>query len=131
MAKKKKPKGAVDETRLVTVPEIAPEGAPFVEVAYSHRAHRESHECCGVTFEPGHVLTFRSAADVPQEMRDDPELLVVSVPMGACRKQTSFRYTKMEGAEFNVLKAQAEAAVEPEPEPLPDEAEPPEPEGDE
>lgn len=130
MARKKKPAGEVDESRLVMVPEVAPEGIPFIDVAYEHRCHHEPHECCGVTFEPGHVLTFRELADVPVEMFEDSALMIRMAKMGACRLQTTFRYTPMSAPEFNVLLAQAEAA---EPEPLPDEAEPvaPEPEGGE
>ena len=145
---KKKPKGDVDEQQLVTVPEIAPEGVPFAEVVYENRGHhKEEHECCGVTFEPGHVLTFRSMGAVPQAMKDDPALRVVPAQMGACRRTTMFRYSPMSGPEFNALKAQADAADaalqlvsvpdELGPDPLPDEAEPfgdsehIEPEGDE
>lgn len=121
MARKKKPAGEVDESRLVMVPEVAPEDAPFIDVAYEHRCHHEPHECCGVTFEPGHVLTFRALADVPVEMFEDSMLRICAAKMGACRLQTTLRYVPMSAPEFNVLLAQAEAA---EPEPTPNEAEP-------
>ena len=115
MARKKKAPGEVDESRLVMVPEVAPEGEPFIDVAYEHRCHHEPHECCGVTFEPGRVLTFRTLADVPVEMFEDSALMIRSAKMGACWVQNTLRYAPMSGPDFNVLKAQAEAA-EPEPE---------------
>lgn len=121
MARKKKSAGEVDESRLVTTPEVAPEGAPFMDVAYEHRCHHEPHVCCGVTFTPGHVLTFRALADVPVEMFEDSALQIRSATMGACRLQNTLRYTPMSAPEFNVLLEQAEAA---EPTPMPDEAEP-------
>jgi hypothetical protein len=126
VARKKKLTVEVDESRLVKVPEVAPDGEPFMDVAYEHRCHHEPHECCGVTFEPGTCLTFRALADVPAEMFEDSALHIRAAKMGACRLQTTLRYTPMSAPEFNVLTAQAEAAkpVAPEPEPLPDEAEP-------
>ena len=118
MAKKKKAVTEIDESRLVTTPEVAPEGALFVDVAYEHRGHREPHECCGVVFKPGHVITLRSIEDVPEAMREDRLLRVHAATMGACRLQTTFRYTPMSQPAFDVYTAQAEAeakAAEPEP----------------
>ena len=115
---KKKPVEKLDESKLVRVPEVAPEGAPFADVAYEHRGHRKDHKCWGVTFKPGHVLTFRSVKDVPEAMREDRLLRVHAATMGACRLQTTFRYTPMSQPAFDVYTAQAEAeakAAEPEP----------------
>ena len=117
MARKRS--ATLDESALVLIPEIAPEGVPFADVAYEHRCHREPHECCGATFLPGHVMTFRTLGAVPQAMRDDPALQVRQAKMGACRLQTTFRYVPMSGPEFNALMAEAEAAPEPEPIPEP------------
>ena len=128
MAKKKT--GGANESKWVKEPKAAPAGKPFCDVAYEHRCHTETISVAGITFEPGQIVTYRTRADVPDELLGHPELLARDVPFGVCRIDPMFRYTALTLFTFEALKAGvAEPEVvadsdQSEPEPLPDDAEP-------
>ena len=122
MAKKKQTGGA-NESKWVTTPEAAPKGKPFCDVAYEQRCHTEDIEVLGVTFEPGQIVTYRTRADVPDELLVHPELSARDVAFGVCRIDPMHRYTALTAFTYEALKAGvAEPVVEPAP--LPDAAEP-------
>ena len=103
MAKKKA--GGANESKWVTEPEAAPDGKPFCDVAYEQRCHSEPLELLGITFEPGQIVTYRTRADVPDELLAHPELMARDVAFGVCRIDPMFRYTPLTLFAYEALKA--------------------------
>ena len=119
MAKKKQAGGA-NEAAWVTEPEAAPAGKPFCDVTYVHRCHSETIEVLGIPCVPGQIVTYRTRADVPEELLAHPELQTHDVAFGVCRIDPMFRYTPLTQGAYESLKAAVAPVPEPEPEPEPE-----------